>query len=331
MQALVWQGGSLVETVDVATPCPPAGWALVQPAFVGICGTDLHICAGEHPRAKPSLVLGHEFVGWVVEGGGDAPPGAAVFVNPLLPCGDCSACAAGRPNTCERLGFLGIDRAGGAAELAAVPADSMTPLPAGLALERAALVEPVAVAAHAVRRGAVVPGDAVHVLGAGPVGLLVAWLARLRGAAQVSVSDPAPERAGHAHRLGFDVVAAATTEPKARVVFDCTGHASVAPTVTRCAAAGGVVVTVGAYPGVVGVDLQDLMFREITIVGSRAYTTEDISDAIGLLASGSAAPATVITDVIPLDNGAEAIRRLRRGSGLKVLLQVPRSRADKGL
>jgi len=296
---------------------------LVEPAYVGLCGTDLHICAGEHPRARPGLVIGHEIVGRLAAACGDLPAGTAVFVNPLLSCGTCLACRRGRSHVCERLGLIGIDADGGAAELVAAPADHLLALPATLDLRRAALVEPLAVAVRAVRRGGLKIGERVHVVGAGPIGLLVGSCARAAGAASVTLSEPVARRAEAATTFGLDLVDLAAQDHTADVVFDCTGHPSVAPTVLGWAAAGGTVVTVGAYPGVVGVNLQDLMFGELRLVGTRVYTPDDVSAAVALIAQGAIDVERVITDVLPVAEGAHAIAHLRAGAELKVLIKGP--------
>jgi (R,R)-butanediol dehydrogenase/meso-butanediol dehydrogenase/diacetyl reductase len=296
---------------------------LVEPAYVGLCGTDLHICAGEHPRARPGLVIGHEIVGRLAAACGDLPAGTAVFVNPLLSCGTCLACRRGRSHVCERLGLIGIDADGGAAELVAAPADHLLALPATLDLRRAALVEPLAVAVRAVRRGGLKIGERVHVVGAGPIGLLVGSCARAAGAASVTLSEPVARRAEAAATFGLDLVDLAAQDHTADVVFDCTGHPSVAPTVLGWAAAGGTVVTVGAYPGVVGVNLQDLMFGELRLVGTRVYTPDDVSAAVALIAQGAIDVERVITDVLPVAEGAHAIAHLRAGAELKVLIKGP--------
>ena len=287
MQALIWRGGREVVAATVDPPSPEDGWSLVEMAYVGLCGTDLHICAGEHPRARPGLVIGHEVVGRLMEATPWLAAGAPVFINPLLPCATCRLCRMGRPHVCEHLGFLGIDRNGGAAEGFVAPTSQLVALPSSLELRRAALVEPVAVAVHAVRRGGLVPGQRVHVLGAGPIGLLVASCVRLEGASAVSVTEPAPERATAVAALGFDLAATPSVDDRADVVFDCTGHPAASPSVLRWVATGGTVVTVGSYPGVVGFDLQDVMFRELTVTGTRAYTPGDVADAVALVDRGA--------------------------------------------
>jgi 2-desacetyl-2-hydroxyethyl bacteriochlorophyllide A dehydrogenase len=323
VQALVWQGGDLVEAAEVAAPAPKPGWALIEPAYVGLCGTDLHICAGEHPRTRPGTVIGHEIVGRLAAACGDLDVGTAVFVNPLLSCGTCRACRRGRSHVCEKLGLIGIDANGGAAELLVAPADHLLALPPSLDLRRAAVVEPAAVAVRAVRRGHVGLGQSVHVVGAGPIGLLVSTCARVAGASSVTLSEPVARRAEAAAAFGFEVVGPTATDHAADVVFDCTGHPSVSPTVLGWAAAGGTVVTVGMYPGVVGVNLQDLMFRELELIGTRVYTADDVAAAVGLIARGDIDTDRLVTAVLPLSEGAHALAQLRAGGELKVLIEGP--------
>src|SRR5580658_8763279 len=143
MRALVWRGRQGLAVVSRRPPASRAGWTRVAPTHVGLCGTDLHICAGTHPRARPGIIIGHEFVGHLLEPAGGLRAGQAVFVKPLLACGSCPACARGLEHTCSRLELLGIDRAGGAAQRALAPVSSLRALPQGLELERAALIEPL--------------------------------------------------------------------------------------------------------------------------------------------------------------------------------------------
>jgi 2-desacetyl-2-hydroxyethyl bacteriochlorophyllide A dehydrogenase len=211
---------------------------------------------------------------------------------------------------------------GGAAELLAAPADHLVALPPSLDLQAAALVEPLAVALRAVRRSEMRLGDRAHIVGAGPIGLLVASCARLAGAIIVTLSEPVPRRAEGAAALGFDLVDPEGQDRCADVVFDCTGHPSVSPTVLGWAAAGGSIVTVGAYPGVVGVNLQEVMFRELKMIGTRVYTPDDIAAAV-TLAQGGIDVSRFVTAVLPLEDGGLAIARIQAGSELKVLLEGP--------
>lgn len=323
MQALVWAGGTTIEVQDVPTPVVPSGWVMVEPGYVGLCGTDLHIANDEHPRAKPGLVLGHEMVGRLVSELNGAPAGSPVFINPLLNCGECATCRRGRPHICEHLGLLGIDADGGAAELVAVPANHLVALPPHADLRSAALIEPLAVVVRALRRSGMSLGDRIHVIGAGPIGLLVANCARRAGAAEVTISEASPTRAAAAAELGLKVLDYRAPERFADVVFDCTGHPSVSPTITGWVVPGGVVTVVGAYPGVVSTDLQDVMMRELALIGTRVYTADDITAAIALVGRQDSDFASVVTAVLPLSSGPGAFDSLRAGSELKVLLAGP--------
>src|SRR5918997_1292747 len=142
MAAFVWRGDD-VAVQDVPRPRPDDGWALVDVAYAGICGTDLHICAGEHPRAEAPLVLGHEFVGRLAEDAAGLRAGQPVAVEPLLNCGRCTPCRTGRTHICERLRLIGIDVPGGVAEQVLVPESRLIALPDGVELHTAAFVEPL--------------------------------------------------------------------------------------------------------------------------------------------------------------------------------------------
>ena len=321
MRALAWWGGDRVEVVDARPPERRPGWAVVDVAYAGLCGTDLHICQGEHPRAQPGIVLSHEVAGRLRGPARGWPTGTAVMVNPLLACHDCRSCRNGRAHVCDRLGLLGIDAPGGAAECIAVPEDQLVPLPPGLDLRIAALIEPLAVAVRATRRGRLRLGQRAHVIGAGPVGLLVACCARLGGAAEVTMSEPAARRAAVAADFGFTL--AAEPDQRADVVFDCTGHPAVAPAVLRWAATSATVVTVGTYPGVADVDLQSVVLRELTIVGTRVYTPEDFAAAAELAERDPFGLGRLVTSVIGVDDGSRAIAQLAAGTELKILIEGP--------
>lgn len=323
MAAFVWRGDD-VAVEEVARPAPDAGWTLVDVAFAGICGTDLHICAGEHPRAQAPLILGHEFVGTLDDG-------RPVAVEPLLNCGVCAPCRTGRTHVCERLRLIGIDVPGGVAEQVAVPVERLIPLPGNLSLRRAALVEPLAVAVHAVRRSGLRLGDAVMVAGAGPIGLAVAACARLAGAGTVFVSEPAEPRRRVAEEMGFTVLDGGdpgqdlrerTGGDGAAVVFDSAGHPAVAAAVARWTATSGRIVFVGIYGRPTPLDLQDVAFRELSAVGCRVYRRQDMETAVTLIADGRFHPEPLITSSVPLADAPLALEKMRSGDELKVLIDA---------
>jgi 2-desacetyl-2-hydroxyethyl bacteriochlorophyllide A dehydrogenase len=329
MAAFVWQGGEDVAVEEVPRPGVRDGWAIVDVAFAGICGTDLHICAGEHPRAEAPLVLGHEFVGTLRSDADGLAAGQGVAVEPLLNCGECTPCRTGRSHVCERLRLIGIDVAGGVAEQVAVPTSRLIPLPEGLDFRRAALVEPLAVTVHAVRRSGLALGDPVMVAGAGPIGLAVASCARLAGAGTVYVSEVAEPRRRAAEELGFVVLDADDPGEDLRarnggegaaVVFDTAAHPAVAANITSWTATSGRVVFVGTYGVPTAVNLQDVVFREIEAVGCRVYTRADMEAAVALIADGRFDPEPFITSVVALSEAPTALQKLRSGDEIKVLI-----------
>lgn len=330
MAAFVWRGGEEIAIEDVSRPEPPDGWALVDVAYGGICGTDLHICAGEHPRAQAPLVIGHEFVGTLSDGTDGFEVGQPVTVEPLLTCGECTPCRTGRSHVCENLRLIGIDVPGGLAEQVAVPVERLIPLPKNMDLRKAAFVEPLAVAVHAMRRSRLRLGDSVMVAGAGPIGLAVAGCARISGAGTVFVSEPSESRRRLAEELGFVTLDSGapgedlrerTGGDGAEVVFDTAAHPTVAANITAWTATGGRIVFVGTYGVPAEVNLQEVVFRELETVGCRVYTRKDMESAVALLADGRFDPEPLITTTVDLSEAPEAMQSLRSGNELKVLVE----------
>ncbi|MDF2963433.1 MAG: zinc-binding dehydrogenase, partial [Paenibacillus sp.] len=181
------------------------GEALVKVSYAGICGTDMMIYSGKHPRARAPLAMGHEFSGILEQVNGDSilTAGDRVVIEPTLSCGRCQACLAGESHVCKTLKLIGIDTHGGFAEYAAVPLDRLHRIPDELTDNHAALAEPVAVAVHTVKRSRLKLGDSIAILGAGPIGLLVGVVAKRAGAGQAMISDISPYRLGIAEQLGL--------------------------------------------------------------------------------------------------------------------------------
>ena len=186
---------------------PPEGWALIDVAHVGICGTDYHIFEGKHPFLAYPRVMGHEVSGTVVEINGPAAVsvGQDVIINPYLSCGKCVACRQGKPNCCVSIQVLGVHRDGAMSEQILVPVANLLPA-GGLSLVEAATVEFLAIGAHAVRRSMAFGGSRALVIGAGPIGLGTALFARI-AKQQVTIMDVSAERLAFAARqLGFLVI-----------------------------------------------------------------------------------------------------------------------------
>jgi (R,R)-butanediol dehydrogenase / meso-butanediol dehydrogenase / diacetyl reductase len=320
MRALVWAGGTEVTVEERPRPQAGDGQVLVDVAWCGLCGTDLHICAGEHPRARPGIVLGHEISGRLHSAAAGLAAGTKVVVDPLLPCGACRPCRGGRPHTCANLRLLGIDVAGGAAQQVAVPADRVIAVPGDADLRRLAFAEPLAVAVRAVRRAGLAIGEEVTVAGAGPIGLAVAACARLAGAARVLVAEPVPGRRRLAADLGFDT-AETLDGTEAEVVFDAAAHPAVAAGLAEAVAVGGRAVLVGVYGRPAPLDLRALTFKEVTVLGTRVYSRDDLAVATAMVAGGRFDPAPLITRSVPLAEAPAAVGDLRAGREVKLLVE----------
>lgn len=340
MSAVVWTGPDAVEVREVPLPEVPDGWVLVRVAYNGICGTDLAIVHGAHPRARHGLVPGHELSGWVERAGASGPGvGELVVARPLISCGTCRACASGSPHVCRELGLYGIDTPGAMADYVALPPEVLHPVPATVDARTAALAEPLAVAVHAVALSGLVPGDTVGVLGAGPIGILTALVARHAGAARVVLAEPSAWRRSVAADLGLDVVPEGGTltgsvrdvtgGEGADVVFDSAGHPAVAPELTTATRVLGRIVVVGVHKQPAPIDLRDVCFKEQTLLGVRVYTTEDVDRAIELLASGALGLDRFPTRAFALTDAAAAVEAAAAGTGcLKVLTTPLDGKAD---
>lgn len=332
MKAAVWTGADQVEVAGVPRPEVPEGWALVKVAYNGVCGTDLSIFHGSHPRASAPLIMGHEMSGWVEVAGTSGPSaGTMVTVEPLITCGRCKACRDGHPHVCRNLGLYGIDAPGGMAEYVALPPGVLHAVPDGVDPLTAALAEPLAVAVHAVNLSGMEQGDTVAVYGAGPIGVLTALVARHEGAGTVVIAEPSPWRRQVAAGLGFSVVpdgsfmvetlAHLTDGEGADTTFDTAAHPSVAAEVTDATRVLGRIVVVGVYKEPTPINLQAVCFKEQSFMGVRVYTSTDVARAIELIASDALGLDSFPTKVFPLAEVGAAMEAATSGQDcLKVLV-----------
>ena len=341
MKAAVWTATDQVQVSELPMPEVPEGWALVKVAYNGICGTDLAILHGRHPRASAPLIMGHEISGWVERAGATGPgAGTLVVVEPLITCGECRSCKNGLTHVCRNLGLYGIDSPGGMAQYVALPPEVLHAVPSGVDPRMATLAEPLAVAVHAVGLSELQPGCTVAVYGAGPIGILTALVARHAGAGAVVITEPSPYRRAVAEQLGFIVVPAgstmaATLEPRtdgegADVTFDSAAHPSVAAELTAVTRVRGRIVVVGVYKQPAALDLQSVCFKELTIAGVRVYTSRDVTTAIELIASGALGLERFPTRSFDLADASAAFDAAASGQEcLKVLVTPLSGKADR--
>jgi (R,R)-butanediol dehydrogenase / meso-butanediol dehydrogenase / diacetyl reductase len=325
-----------IETREADAQAPGPGAVQIRVAYTGLCGTDLHIFHGDmDARVKAPLIIGHEMSGTVEAVGSgvtDWAPGDPVTVMPLDWDGTCAACHAGYQHICQHLTFIGIDSPGSLQELWTVSASTLVRLPQGLNLRKAALAEPTAVAVHDVRRSGLQPGDKVVVLGGGPVGVLIACVARHAGA-EVLVVEVNASRRALAERLGFttanpdedDVVAvvdAWTGGNLADIVFEVSGAPSAVALMTLLAKVRGTVVVVAIHTAPREVNLQKVFWKELSIVGARVYQRNDFERAVALLASGVIPADDLISRTVPLNETGDAMNQLAGGADMKILVDV---------
>jgi 2-desacetyl-2-hydroxyethyl bacteriochlorophyllide A dehydrogenase len=331
-----YTGNRTITVAELDSTPPAPGDVQVRVAYTGLCGTDLHILHGNmDARVHTPLTFGHEMSGTVAalgEGVTGWSVGDAVTVMPLDWDGTCPACLAGNQHICQNLNFIGIDSPGSLQELWNVPAAVLVALPAGLRLDHAALVEPVAVAVHDVRRSNLQPGQKAVVIGGGPIGVLIASVAREFGGEVVVIELDANRRA-QIEALGFttldpretnqvDWVNEWTGNAGADVVFEVSGAAQAVLGATDLAKVRGTLVVVAIHPVPREINLQRLFWRELSILGARVYQRVDFEKAVELLADGVIPADLLITRIVQLDQTQEAFADLEAGRAMKILVAV---------
>ncbi|MFA4897813.1 MULTISPECIES: (R,R)-butanediol dehydrogenase [Microbacterium] len=319
-----------------AQPSPGQDEVQISVAYTGLCGTDLHIFHGDmDARVATPLAFGHEMSGEITAVGSsveDWAVGDRVTVMPLDWDGTCPACRAGNQHICHNLNFVGIDSPGALQQRWNVRTDLLVRLPEGLDLRTAALVEPTAVAVHDVRRSRLTEGSKAAVIGGGPIGVLIATVARAFGA-DVAVLEVDPTRRGQVEELGFITVDPTAVDQKAwieewtggvgaDVVFEVSGAAAAVLGATDLARVRGTIVVVAIHPTPRPIDLQRVFWRELEILGARVYERTDFEKAVELLAEGTIPSEALITKVVALDAVEEAFHDLEAGRAMKILVDV---------
>jgi 2-desacetyl-2-hydroxyethyl bacteriochlorophyllide A dehydrogenase len=325
MRALVLDHPGSFRVADVPDPTPLATEIVVRVDCCGVCGTDLHILAGEFPPTPYPITPGHEFAGTVVARGADVKPdlpiGARVAVDPSLYCGYCRRCRAGRDNLCENWAAIGDTVSGAFAEFVAVPAVNAYRLPDHLDGQYGAMAEPLSCAVHGMRRLGPVDGDTVVVIGAGTMGLLLLQVLLHAGAGPVAVVDRVPGRLDVARKLGAAHAVTDASEldgARFNVAVDATGVPAAIETAIGLLERGGRMLVFGVSPAEAQIQVSPFRIYndELTIVGSMAVL-RSFDEAVGLLASGAVDPRALLGEPLTLDRFGEAVDRVRAGQGIK--------------
>ncbi len=342
MDALVLKAYRRLEMAEVPLPVPGPDEVLVAVRACAICGSDVHGYDGSTGRRRPPLIMGHEAAGVVAEVGAgvsDLAPGDRVTFDSTIYCGRCGNCRRGRINLCDDRRVLGVScaeyrRDGAFARYVAVPQRVIYRLPPGLSFEHAAMIEPLAIAFHAVGRVPLRLGDTAVVVGAGVIGLLIVQALRLAGCGRIVAADIDPARLALARRLGADeTLDVSADRPEARlreavggdgadVAFDAVGRGDTLRTALTSLRKGGFLSAVGNLDADVPMPLQQAVTRELTVAGSCASCGE-YPACIEALAAGRVDVASLISAVAPLEEGPAWFERLygREPGLIKVVLR----------
>ncbi|KAL5322562.1 hypothetical protein ACEPPN_010535 [Leptodophora sp. 'Broadleaf-Isolate-01'] len=351
MRAARYYGTEDIRVEEIEEPKCGKGQIKVKPAFVGICGTDLHEFLGgpafvpqtPHPvtQEKIPITLGHEFSGTVTEIGPDVTSikiGQRVAVQPTIFDGTCGACKRGLQNVCYNGGFVGLSGwGGGLSDACVIPADYALPIPDNIPLDVAALVEPLSVGWHAVSQSPLKADSDILILGGGPIGIAVILALRARGCGTIIVSELSAQRQKFDKHFGADVVLDPREDDvvkRAReltggegvdIVFDCAGVAVGLAAACQAIKVKGTVVNVAIWEKAVPFQPNDLVRREGSYVACLGYLKQDFKDVIKALADGHIKPADMITSKVPLERVVEdGIRELikNKEKHVKVLVEI---------
>ncbi len=327
-----------LEVTEIPTPEPGPGQVLVKVAACGLCHTDLHFIDHDTPTFKtPPLVLGHEISGTITDSGAGVTGwknGDRVLLPAVLTCGACPACREGRENICDHNQMFGNHVDGGFAEYVVAPAKDLFRLPDEIPLEAGSIIaDAITTPFHAVvRRGRVVPGDWVLVLGCGGVGLNIVQLAAAIGARVIAV-DMAADKLDWARRLGAEVVLDASKCERldkevrkltggggADVAFEAIGRAATQEQAFNCLRSGGRLVLVGYSPESMSLNSGRVMFREIEVLGSLGCRPVDYPRVIELARQGRIKVAELVTHRFSLDAINEGLDALRAGLPIRAIV-----------
>lgn len=336
MKATFYKGSKNIDAGQGQERKPGADEVKLKIAYCGICGTDQHIFHGKmDKRVNPPQIIGHECSGTVVETGSavsDFKPGDKVVVRPLNWCGECPTCKAGNSHICTSLKFMGIDSEGAFQEYWTVKARTLHKCPDSMDLKLGALIEPLAVACHDVRRGRLAPGEYAVILGGGPIGMLVAMAARAIGA-RVIISEINDYRLKLAAEMGFETfnpkngdlaahVMSATNGTGADIVFEVTASEPGAKIMTELLRPRGRIVLVGIYTQPQSIDLFKFFWRELELIGARVYEKADYDQAVELASQGSLPLEKIISGVFSLDEIQQAFESFEgNATAMKVLVR----------
>ncbi len=328
-----------IEFREIPVPEPKKGEVLVKIMNIGVCGSDIHVYHGTHPFTSYPVTQGHEVSGVIEELGEDVTGfaiGQKVTIQPQVVCGKCYPCRHGKYNLCEKLKVMGFQTTGTASRYFAVDAQKVTHLPEEMSYEEGAMIEPLAVGVHAVKQAGDVAGKDICILGAGPIGILTAQVAKGLGARKVMITDISDIRLAKAREVGIDVCvntkerdfAEAFVEcfgpDKADVIYDCAGNDLTMDQAIQNARKGSTIILVAVFGKRASVDLAVLNDHELDLNTTMMYRNEDYLDAIRLVKEGKVQLKPLISKKFAFQDYLKAYQYIdaNRESTMKVIIDV---------
>jgi len=329
----------LIEFDERPIPAVPSGHVLVQIMRIGVCGSDIHVYHGTHPYTSYPVIQGHEVAGRVAAVSHDIhglEKGDRVTIRPQVVCGMCYQCTHGQSHLCQNLKVMGFQTDGAGAEFFAVKADNVLQLPNSITYDQGTLIEPLAVAVHALRRNGDVQGKKVLVLGAGPVGNLVAQAAQAMGGRTVMIADIDDFRLGIADKCGVDYCVNPAQHDLGKeitrkfgvdgadLILECAGSTAAISQAIQYARKGTAVVVVGVFGERPTVDLGLVQNNELRLIGSLMYQECDFRDAISLASTSKIGLSSLITNHFPFRDYLTAYKYIdkTKGAVMKVIIDV---------
>jgi threonine dehydrogenase-like Zn-dependent dehydrogenase len=311
-------------------PVPAEDEVLLEIHATGICGSDFHGFTGATGRRQLGQVMGHETVGRVIALGAGVHPrpglevGAIATINPVVNCGHCAMCRAGAEQACPDKSVIGVDPAMSSAfaDKMIAPAANVIPLPATMPIDYGALIEPLSVGYHAIRRGRIGPDDRVLVIGGGPIGQACVLAAQREGASRIAVSELSADRRRLNESLGVATLDPATADASAAagalggpvtVVVDAVGSSASIDSAFRASAPGSTIVLVGMGQAELSLRAFEISTQERTVVGSFTYSRAEFSATAEWVGTGPAELGPLIEGRVGLDGAGEAFTGLARG------------------
>ncbi|MFX1325861.1 MAG: zinc-binding dehydrogenase [Promethearchaeota archaeon] len=324
---------------DIPIPELQQNDVLVKMVRIGICGSDIHVYHGKHPYISYPVTQGHEVSG-VIENIGskvkNLRPGDKVTIQPQVVCNQCYPCTHGKYHICDNLRVMGFQTTGAASEFFRVGSEKVIKIPDNMSYEQGAMIEPCAVAVHAVSRGGDISGFKVLVLGAGPIGNLVGQTVKALGASAVLITDISDNRLKIAKKVGIDFIVNPTKQnlseelkkafglDKADLIIECVGSNDTIDEAINNARKGSDIIIVGVFGDKPLVDLGFVQDRELRLIGTLMYQTDDYLKAIKLIDSGKIKLEPLMTVHFPFEEYDKAYKYIddKKDKVMKVFIDI---------